>query len=528
MAKLGTNKNEVDPNDPSQVTAAYAAMMPSWDMIGALLGGTASMREAGEDYMPRHPRERDDVYSNRLNRAVLTNYVSLTLDHLSGKPFIERIKMPEEISDEMEEFLADVDMQGNDINAFSYDWFKMGLQKAYAYILVDFPPAKEGATLRDEEGMRPYWVLIDPEDMLGIRVRYDKGREVVTHVRYRFYETLTNGFSESYEQRIRVLNLIEQDEVSPKYVRYETYTPVEDPRTKKIEWRVDPASVGVMMIDRNTPMPHIPVVGFYADRKGLQHGKPPLEDLAYLNVRHWQSDADQQNVLTVARFPMLAGTGVSDSLDDEGDQIAVGPHQFLGSADPAAKFYYVEHTGAAIDAGDKDLQNLEAKMAMYGAQMLKKRPDRETATGRVVDELATLSPLQRMALSFNDALNYALYFTALWRGEVKVGGEELPYTIGVNVEFGLSDIDERELNVLLEARKNSDLSGEQFLTALVARGILGDTFDMDENREQVENERTRKQQEQLDLLDRKAEGQNGSEPAVGRGRSSGASDEGTE
>jgi hypothetical protein len=39
-------------------------------------------------------------------------------------------------------------------------------------------------------------------------------------------------------------------------------------------------------------------------------GEPPLLDLAYLNVKHWQSQSDQDNILHIARVPILALIGV--------------------------------------------------------------------------------------------------------------------------------------------------------------------------------------------------------------------------
>jgi hypothetical protein len=35
-------------------------------------------------------------------------------------------------------------------------------------------------------------------------------------------------------------------------------------------------------------------------------GISPLRDLAYLNVKHWQSQSDQDTILHVARVPILA------------------------------------------------------------------------------------------------------------------------------------------------------------------------------------------------------------------------------
>ena len=115
-------------------------------------------------------------------------------------------------------------------------------------------------------------------------------------------------------------------------------------------------------------MPYIPLVTFYSQRSGLMLAKPPLLDLVNMNISHWQSQSDQTAVLTVARFPMLASSGMMDE-----DEVVVGPNQWLATRDPAGRVYYVEHSGKAIASGRADLLDLEEKMAKYGAELMRVR-----------------------------------------------------------------------------------------------------------------------------------------------------------
>ncbi|MBX8484820.1 DUF4055 domain-containing protein [Pseudomonas cichorii] len=39
---------------------------------------------------------------------------------------------------------------------------------------------------------------------------------------------------------------------------------------------------------------------------------PPFKDLAHLNIQHWQSKPDQDNILHVARVPILFGSGIAE------------------------------------------------------------------------------------------------------------------------------------------------------------------------------------------------------------------------
>src|SRR5690606_28345549 len=136
--------------------------------------------------------------------------------------------------------------------------------------------------------------------------------------------------------------------------------------------------------------------------------------LAYLNICHWQSSSDQRNVLTVTRFPMLAISGALKENPDGSAPINVGPHSYLQMDDPQGKFYFVEHTGAAMSAGRQDLEDLKEEMASYGAEFMKKRPANEGVVARALDSAESLSALQVWVIDFRDALERLLRLTAKW------------------------------------------------------------------------------------------------------------------
>lgn len=50
----------------------------------------------------------------------------------------------------------------------------------------------------------------------------------------------------------------------------------------------------------------------------LHDGKPPLIELAHLNVKHWQSQSDQDNILHVIRVPILVRIGIQTQYDNQG------------------------------------------------------------------------------------------------------------------------------------------------------------------------------------------------------------------
>lgn len=462
-----------DPTSPATTSAAYDLMSQRWRVINALLEGTEAMRAAGRDLLPIHTEETDDGYQERLQAATLLNMFELTLDNLAGRPFEEPIKVNEDVPAAIRDnLLYNIDLQGNNLDVFGGQWFREGVAKCFCHVLVDMPrplakPAGQPRTLADDrkEGMRPYWVLVKPECVIFARAEIEDGVEVLKHVRILESYTEQQGFAEVIKSRIRVL----------EPGRVELYEP--HPTQKK-----NGEPVWVLVDEWETALDYIPLVTFYAQREGFMYGKPPLLDLAWLNVTHWQSSADQRHILTVTRFPILACSGASE---EDGDPVVVGPNKVLYNADPQGKFYYVEHTGAAIEAGRQDLLDLKEEMAGYGSQHLKKQPGTVTATGRAIDSAEASSNLSAMVGVFEDAIAQALDITAEWMKLSAEGG-----TVELVKGYDLNEADSTDLDQIQKARAAKEISRKAYLQALIRFGVLPEDFDIEQDEQDLLDEQT--------------------------------------
>jgi hypothetical protein len=461
--------------DPSVKSLAYLEMESKWAMIITLMGGTDAMRMAERTYLPQHAEESNENYNERLNRNTLFNMFELTLDSLVGKPFVEPIKLnsdvPEEIANEDTGYWKNIDLQGASLTSFAREWLRDAIAKGFSHILIDMPkldPAEKATrTLEDDlkENRRPYWTLIRPENMLFAYAIVKNGVEVLQHVRIAEVETVMDGFREVTKQRIRIL----------EPGRWELW------ELRKTDEQKDP--IWVKIEEGLSDLDYIPLVTFYANRSGFMTSKPPLEDLAHLNVRHWQSTSDQINILTVARFPMLAVSG-AQMVQGSQENMAIGPRQLLATRDANGKFYYVEHTGKAIGAGETDLEKLEDKMASWGAEFLRRKIGGRTATERALDSSEAISPLKDMSLRFMVSVNQALKITADWINKSDGG------TCLINTDFTEEDANTAAINTLTEARKRGDISRWTWLEEMKRLEVLAADLDTEEEMDQIEWEAT--------------------------------------
>jgi hypothetical protein len=461
-----TPGGDAAPPDPSVKSAAYVFMETKWSMINTLLGGTALMRAAGQQYLPQHAEESQTNYNERLNRCTLFNMLELTLDSLVGKPFVEPIKMNRDVPKSIVEISKDVDLQGNDITSFAREWLRDAIAKGFSHALIDMPALdpeeRQVRTLQDdlEDQRRPYWALVRPEQIIFAYAEMIKGVETLVHVRIRETETKLVGFEEVEVQHIRIL----------RPGGWELWELQQEDDKKDPIW--------VKIGEGASDLPYIPLVTFYANRCGFMVSKPPLEDLAYLNIRHWQSTSDQINVLTVARFPMLACSGAQLNQGTE-DNVAIGPRQLLSTRDANGKFYYVEHTGKSIEAGRVDLQDIEDRMAAYGAEFLRRRIGGRTATERALDSSEAISPLRDIVNRFMVAVNRALQYTADWIDEDKGG------TVIINTDFTEEDMNTASVNTLADARRRGDISRRTWLTEMKRWEVLAPDLDVDAEMKQI-------------------------------------------
>lgn len=459
---------EKDPTSPATTSLAYDEMLPRWEKIQTVLDGTRALRAKGTTYLPQHQYEADAVYAERLQRATLYNMTKLTLESWVGRPFSDPITF-DKVPPAIDALLTDIDRLGNDVHVFAREWFLDGLAKSYSHVLVDFPRTSDKPGIRTlrtdrEENLRPYWILVRPEQLFFAEVSIEAGEERLREVRLMEEIVERDGFAERRIRQIRRLWLDEQGVGNVSLYR------VKEEKGKKEVWEE--------VQTYSYSLPFIPLVTFYSHRDSFMMGTPPLEDLADLNLAHWQSAADQRACLTVARFPILALSGGTDN----DKKLKVGPNRWLWCADPNAEYYYVEHTGAAINSGRMDLQDLIDQMAEYGAEFLKKRPGGSTATARAMDSAEATSPLQDVTMRFGKSLTLALQYTAAWL-KLPEGG-----TATLKKDFGPETADQSELTTLKDTRKGRDISRKTYLGELQRRGVLSDEFDIEEDAAELEQE----------------------------------------
>lgn len=439
-------------------SADVKALAVAWPMLQALQDGTTAMRAASTTYLPRWPAEEQAAYIARLATATLFPAYRRTVGVMAGKPFSKALAL-NDMPAQVETWAENIDLQGVNLHNFAAEMFRRTVGYGLAGVLVEYPRVQAAGPRTvaavEKAGLRPYWVRVRHDQILG-------------------WKTATVNGSVQLSQ-LRLLESVEEDDgewgvTSVGQVRvlfpggWQTYRAT----GKDNAWS--------LFEEGRTTLTRIPFVPFYGLREAMMIGLPPLIDLAHLNVKHWQSQSDQDTILHVARVPILAMIGAEDST-----ALSVGASSAV-KMPQGADLKFVEHSGAAIGAGEISLVALQEQMIQTGAELLVKKPGDRSATESANDAEANKSDLQRMAEGFEDSLDMALEFTAEY-GHLDSAG-----TVSLFSDYGAATLSDASATLVKDLALGGMLSKVTALRELQRRGVLAADVDPEDEIERAEAE----------------------------------------
>jgi hypothetical protein len=436
------------------VSASIGKLASEWTMLEALMGGTPAMRAAGDGMLPRWPNEEERSWKARCQTATLFPAFRRTISVMAGKPFAKQATLSEDAPAEVQAWAKDIDRTGVNLHTFASEMLAEALAFGLCGILVEAPkPIATGGAIptvaeQKAAGVRPYWVRVNHAQIVGFRTEVVNGATILTQLRIKEFATEADGdFGDKQVSRVRVL--------SPgAWAVYEKQ--VEAGSTEE-KW--------VLIDEGRSGLSYIPFVPLYGSRQAYMDGISPLRDLAYLNVKHWQSQSDQDTILHVARVPILAVIGGGD-----GVAMTIGAGTAV-KLPITADIKWVEHTGKAIEAGAASLTDLEDQMIQAGAELLVKKAGTRTATESANDAEANKSDLQRIVEGFEGSLDAALEMLADY-ASLPTGGQVTLYK-----DFGAATLSDASAQLILLMEQAGVITTETALKEFQRRGTLSADID---------------------------------------------------
>lgn len=418
---------------------AYVNQEPHWLLIEALLQGTYGIRKGHRKYLRQEPRELDEAYDNRLQRSTLAPYYVRLERMLAGMLTRKPVRL-EDVSDVITEHLFDVDLQGNDLNVWTYETARKCIRYGHVGVLVDAPQAGDNG--------RPYYCTFTPRDILGWRSEIKDGRQVLTQLRLMEEITVPDGlYGEKQVQQVRVLT----------------------PGAYEIHQKDDKGDF-VLVDEGRTSLSEIPFAVAYSNRVGVLESRPPLADIAELNLKAYQVQSDLDNQLHISAVPLLAIYGFPQSAEE----ISAGPGEAMALPEGASA-QYIEPSGNSYNAQFQRLDQIASQINELGlAAVLGQKLSAETAEAKRIDRSQGDSTMMVIAQQMQDMIDNCLRFHAEYMQE------PVPGNSFINRDFLGSRLEPQEIQSLLQLYTAGTITQETLLNQLSAGEVLGDEFDVEE------------------------------------------------
>lgn len=459
---------------PSTPSKAYLRQDEDWQTCRDFYAGTRAVHSHAERYLEPFERERPEDYKRRKSVKVYNGFAR-TVRAMAGMVFQRAPRLGDDVPASILQHWEDIDGKGTHGRIFARNAFRDGITVGFNALLVDYPsvPDAERVSLADEQrrNLRPYWVHYRAEDILSVRVDQVGGATVLTQIVLREVTEVPDGaFGTRERTQYRVLR--RDLAAASEAVTFEL-------------WEDRDAGDGRGVRTVRVEGPHvvrgpseIPVAFFYADEpQGPAEARPPLLDLAELNVDHYRVTSDRRYSITLACAPTLFVKGIED---EEMGQIAVGPNAAIKTRNPSADARWLEPAGTSFAPTQAELDRIERQMAAVGlAFLMSETRAAETARGKEIDAAAQNSALTLAVDGLEDALEQCLRFHAQYL-KLPDGG-----SVTLNRDFLQVVLASDMIGQLLAASVAGRLSLDTFLETLKRGNVLPDDVDVEEEKQRI-------------------------------------------
>ena len=385
----------------------YDAFLPKWTKVRDACAGEEAIKAKGVTYLP-DPGEADTDQALRTRRYAAYSrracYYNATGRTLSGLVGVAFANWPQIDVGSAKVLLSDASGSGVGLINQSQGVLANVLQTGRAGLLSDFTRTEEADRIRprtvaqvEAAGGRPF---ISPYEAEQILTWETNDRGALSRVVLRESHTQYVGGQVQYLPQLRELILI-------------------DGKYCIVIWRRLTEKGAFIEVDRiPTSRDFIPFAFIGATNNDVTPDKPPLLDLADLNLHHYCNSADYEESVFLMGQPQLVVTGVDQEWKEKAGTIALGARAGLVlPVNGDAKILQVSPNTLAkeaMDAKQEQMQQLGAKLLATGGAAI-------TATQSASETKATYSILSLACDNVSDAYTKALQWASAYVGGSQKG-----------------------------------------------------------------------------------------------------------
>lgn len=414
--------------------ATVLKMRQKWEIMRAVTNGTEYLHENADVYLPREPREdpreipngggTHDPWQARVNLSVLAPFTKRLIHNAAGMVLRRQISLEGGDPYWQEEFRKDVDGDGTSLDQYAKKRLEVALSYGMSSLIVD-ARQKEAVSGADElEGLRPYFVPVDPWQYLGSRRESDDPGAPLTMFRYQEDRKTDAGtYGEEYVAIARVI--------------------------QRGQYKVFEADKAQPIEDKEFKLDYIPLVNIYAEREGFLCASPPLADVAHLNIAHYRRLADLLHSLHIAAMGLLV-------LEEYEGKEGVTGLNYAIKMERGTKAYWVPCDAGSFAAQAELLDRLENEISHLGVtKLLGQKFVAESADAKRIDQQQANCVLAVAAVELEAALNEAFRIASEYNGKE-------PPKVVISRDFDFYRLLGQDVSVLSDLESKGQITTELF------------------------------------------------------------------
>ncbi len=422
----------------------YLRLFESWNRVGDVIAGRDSVIARGENYLPMLESHRSDLKEYAAYAARGLWYGATARTHEGFLGAIYRREPTLRLSKRTDRMKDNATGTGDSFYTFSKSATGQVIGKGRYGLFLDRPV----------DGGDPYIVGYEAEEIRNWRLRRVNGQLVLDQVILHEYDDVPaeDGFGSRIISRFRVLELD-----GDGFFRVRIFSKQPDDNGYVETERFSPRPTG-------KPIEYVPFVFIGPHNLRPTPTKPPLLDMADVNLVHWRNSCDHQIALHRIAFPQIVFTGV----DDVGDTVWVNDGKRIWGLPQGATFGMLEFRGDGLGAIERDLDRCEAYMARLGARMLEdQKRVVETAEALSIRASGETSTLANISRTVGDGFQTIFRWAAEWESE-----DSSKLTVELNQDFHDGRMAAQDLLALVSTYQQGVLPLEDFLWNLQRGEVL--------------------------------------------------------
>lgn len=426
--------------------------------------GDKAIKSNAKTYVPKNKGVSDDDYNAIIQRSVFENFTEATAKGISGLIFAKEPMVSVPAS--LEILKENIDMDDNTIVDLSQNIVNELMEVGRCGLLIDVPNIDTTGMTKpqtDALNIRAFMKLYKSETIINWRYEsINSVNKLTLLVLHEVYEDWTDDFTTEYKNRYRVYKLIDNvcnvavyEEKDKTFIATMEFKPV--------------------MANRKT-INYIPFIPLTYKDISIIPVKPPLMDIANINLNYYGVAVERRNVIHFVGNPFFMGKGINIR-DDKGNALAIT----LGSSiaqifqEPNADMKIVETQGTGLAFNESYLNDCKSTMAALGARLLVPEANAQISENTMQMKTAGYrATIMQIANTASRAITQALKIIAEWEGQ-----DPDEVKLELNTDYNLSEMDAQTITALVTAWQTGAIRQEDMFKKLQKGEVIegGVSFD---------------------------------------------------